>query len=98
MAKRRRLNACVHDGWIHVNENTWWKTISNPVCKTCQEQTIVFQNSNCYRCRNKIEEKRNCFGNYGYYFRKHIYCNNCKQLLELNCNVAIKLINDELLL
>ena len=95
MAKRRRLNPCVHDGWLQADENTWWKTVGSSLCKECNEPTIVIQNNNCYRCGNKINEVRFGIGNYGYFCNGNIYCKDCKSIFELNVNICQKVIINE---
>ena len=51
--KKRRVNYCVHSGWIRVDKNIWWKSIGSKLCDKCDEPKIIFQKGGAQTMRSR---------------------------------------------
>ena len=94
--KKKRINNCIHNGWIQADNNTWWKLIGSKICNKCNEPKIIFQKGNCFRCQNKINQNDYLFVIHGYYYENHIFCQHCAELLKSDTNITIKIINNQI--
>ena len=95
MNNKRQNYKCIHPYWLKIDDNTWWKSLRTSICEMCNEKTIVYQDSKCYHCKNEINNKDPYGFVYGYYHQNNIYCYRCSKIIELDGNVAQKIIDQQ---